>query len=541
MVTSVHETVVRDIIDIAQGIKDTDEVKQITNRQNGTSFKSITSKTEALTMVFPVICSRNMSYETAAMISKAIERKAVSMLHMLFTACNITDAQDGIDYLSRFHTNLKTGNLSVDDFISALDDFVEENSLITNYNDMDSYKKICEDMRAMNFYFENNINDQSINDYKVVNVNETKLLVNTYEPVTEAPRPGAIQLPDHPLDILATYRRMMGDMTPPTLNDLYDPMNTGRPSQEYSAAMDHWRNLSQVERDRETAYRNDRGEEDERQREARRRREKAADHFIKRQELDLKRDQLGIERDKAHWSARQTASSINKNNMDLAKNRLVDQDIKKANELTPTLMYVNFIQKDSNSDYPIYSSLVVGVKAKLYTVDGEDILNRLKIKNSDRHLLLNLIRVSTREISFFKDFLLAVDRAKLDALSQSRRGSSNKLWKLLERRALKSKIRRSLSSVNDATAISTLCITQDEVEFLKKTEYIDVENPRIIRPIMDAYNLMGFCIADESLEICKFIFDTGEDVYETLTYTNLEKESKDNTKKIINLMSKMNR
>ena len=155
--------------------------------------------------------------------------------------------------------------------------------------------------------------------------------------------------------------------------------------------------------------------------------------------------------------------------------------------------------------------------------------------------MLNLVKVSTREISFFRDFLFAIDKAKIDALSQSRRGSSSKLWKVLERRAIRSKLRRALSLKNDATAITTLCITQDEVEFLKKTEYFDVENPKIIRNIMDAYNLMGFVIADESLEIAKFIFDSGDDVYETITFNNLEREQKDNTKKIINLMSKMNR
>ena len=51
--------------------------------------------------------------------------------------------------------------------------------------------------------------------------------------------------------------------------------------------------------------------------------------------------------------------------------------------------------------------------------------------------------------------------------------------------------------------------------------------------------MMGFVIADESLEVCKFMFDTGDDQWEMLTFNNLEKEQKDNTKKIINLMSKM--
>ena len=203
-------------------------------------------------------------------------------------------------------------------------------------------------------------------------------------------------------------------------------------------------------------------------------------------------------------------------------------------------MTVNFISKGSaHSTYTIYSSFVVGVKAKLTVCDGMNILNRFKIKHNSKNLMLNLIKVSTREISFFKDFLFAIDNAKLDAVSQSRRGSSSKMWKVLERRALKSKIRRSFNMTNDATSITSIIITSDEVEFFKKTEYIDLEAPKVINNIMEAYNLLHLVILDDNLEIAKIVSDTGDGKYELITYNNMEKEQKDNSKKILNLMSKM--
>ena len=110
----IHETIIKDIVDVAKDFKDSDEIQAVRNRKNGASFKSITSKSEALTMVFPVICSKNMSYETAAMISKAIERKAVSMLHMLFTAAQITDAKD-IGILQRYYIRAMKTSISEDD------------------------------------------------------------------------------------------------------------------------------------------------------------------------------------------------------------------------------------------------------------------------------------------------------------------------------------------------------------------------------------------------------------------------------------------
>ena len=53
---------------------------------------------------------------------------------------------------------------------------------------------------------------------------------------------------------------------------------------------------------------------------------------------------------------------------------------------------------------------------------------------------------------------------------------------------------------------------------------------------------MDIVIADKSLEIARFLFDDGDNTYETLSFDSLEKQAKDNSyKKIINLMSKVNR
>lgn len=541
----IHETIIKDIVDVAKDFKDSDEIQAVRNRKNGASFKSITSKSEALTMVFPVICSKNMSYETAAMISKAIERKAVSMLHMLFTAAQITDAKDGADYISRFHTNLNPGKMTVDDFMEALDGFVEENALIESSSQREAYEAIKEDMKAMNVYFEKDVENVSLNDYKIVTIGEQQHLFNEYaEPVNEADRD----------DIVARLlKRSDNSKYSDFVKTVDKTVTTGKGknrkevrtisdelNKDYHDAhnKDRLYNLQLNKNAEDIALATDRLEFEKKKHDDERR-QHGADYKQRQDRYELDREKFYHQLDVDDMNMRKTAADISKLSADIAKNRLVDQDVKKANELVPTLMHVNFVSVDDKSKYPISTSLVVGVKAKLYAIDGVDIMDRLKVKHNDKNLLLNLVKASTREISFFKDFILAIDKAKIDAISQSRRGSSSKMWKVLERRATKSKIRRFLSMKNDATAITTVCITQDEAEFLKKTEYIDIENSKTIRPIMDAYNMMGFVIADESLEVCKFMFDTGDDQWEMLTFNNLEKEQKDNTKKIINLMSKM--
>mgnify|MGYP003401482286 CR=1 FL=1 len=68
-----------------------------------------------------------------------------------------------------------------------------------------------------------------------------------------------------------------------------------------------------------------------------------------------------------------------------------------------------------------------------------------------------------------------------------------------------------------------------------------MEKSYVTRSILEAYNLMDIVIADEALEVARFLFDDGDGIYETLAFDSLEKEASDSSyKKVINLMSKLN-
>ena len=455
----IHETVIRDIADVIYDVKNSDEIKGFRNKK---SFRSVAQASSNLTLVFPIIVSKNMSIDNAAMISKAMERKAVSMLQMLFSAMNISAVDSGMEYISKFHTNLKIDDkMSVDSFIDALDKFVVNNESVIS--DIELYETAKRDLKNLNYFLPDSLNESSLNDYKVI----PQAYFGEATIVNEAMR--------NPRDRRAinTHRR---NNAPPNININIPntPTDTTHTSYSYQS-----RELNDLDR-----------------------------------------------------------MNMRKASMDLVRNQLLDSDVKKANELVPTMMIVNFTSV--NYDTPIQDQMVIGVKAKIYPVDSVDILNRITIKNQDNNGMLKFVRATTREISFVKDFMFAIEKAKIDALSQSKRGSSSKLWKILERRAVKSKFRRTLGHTNDASAISTLVLSQEEVEYLKKTENIDIENPSVIRPIMESYNLMGVCIVDESMEVAKFIFDTGDDIYESLSFSHLERENNNGMdRKVINLMTKM--
>lgn len=479
---TLHETVIKDVIDLVADAKDTaKEVNWITKKDR--NFTSVAKASSNLTLVFPVMVSRSLDIQNAAMISKAIERKCVSMLQMLFAATSIDNAEDVYDYISQFHTNISAkDHLSVDDFLTftgGLAKLAESGEMI-KITDADAFEMLKEDMKNLNYFVADTISKYSINDYKVTpnrGVSESAVV----------------------LEYNDDWRQELERDKLIMQSDQNDKVNS--------------RENKKLEMDRAKS-------------------ELMKDQWNK--EFGLK-NKAQVSKDKS------SAIQDKKNRQDILRGQILDSDIKKANELIPTSMVVNFVS--TAGDTPIkVDNAVIGVKAKLYPVDSMDIVNRIASKHVDNNWLKQVIRASTREISFWKDLIFAIDKAKIDAISNSRRGSSSKMWKVLERRATKQRLSKWKKNVSSGYAITTLVMTQDEVEYLKKSNNINMENEKIARSIMSSYNLMCICIVDEAAETASFLFDTDDDMYETLSFNSLEREGNDGSyRKVINLMTKMSR
>jgi hypothetical protein len=231
--------------------------------------------------------------------------------------------------------------------------------------------------------------------------------------------------------------------------------------------------------------------------------------------------------------------SAKKDTTDYFNKQLVQPAYDKANELLPTSMIVNFVTV--RNGVKVTSTGIVGIKAKMYPVDAMDIINRVSSKYSESNSFFNLIRATTREISFFRDFAFAIDKAKFDAVHIANESNNAKIFKLLERRASINKL-YTLLKRNDASPITSLVMSAEDVEYIKKYHNIDMDKESTCRTILNSYNLMDIIIANESLEYAKFLYDD-DSTFETVTFGSLEKASKDSGtyKKVINLMAKMNR
>lgn len=467
----IHETVLKDAIDIFTGIRDIvsddDGLEKLIAKHTGrksTYIRSIANKSNDLICVFPVMSSRNIAIGNQAMVSKAIEKNLVAMLQMLFSAFQVADADDAFEYIKTFHTNINKSakSFDIDDVITVsnlIDGMTESAFKVGAKVDMGIVEAVKQDLKRMNFVLESNISTRPISESFSCNIDPSGKYVVEVKPYRE--------------DSTTNFYGGTGD--------------------------------------------------DNR------------DHV---EDAD-KRDKFHADWRKTVVDTSKALSQMDKDQVDFFKNQVLPTEYKKANELQPTLMVVNFKIKSGDRYIPI-DSIVIGVKAKLYPIGSEDIITHLVAKTKDANWIQKFIKASTKEISFFKDFLFAIDKAKVDALSMSRKGSSNMMWKVLERRANKSKFNKLMARSNDSTAITTIMVSQNEVDYMKKEYQVDISDIHTARTLLDQYNLIGLCIVDESLEIAKFLYDTGDDMWETISFSNLERESNDNTyKKVVNLMTKV--
>ena len=421
-----EDGIVRDILDFVDVIKnyDVDDMFDSSKRSKFSST-SIARKTSNLICVFPVMVSSSLSIDTAIMNMKAIERKAATMLQLLFSAYQIQSADGMEEILGQFHKNIKLKpGFDMDDVVSIMDS-LEETGVVKNI-DIAKVNAIKESMRGISFYFEENVNPNSLSSFSTSkNKASRELVIERYDRSSVA------------------------------------------------------KNIMNVLKDRN----------------------------------------------------------------DINRNAYINTDYRKANEMVPTLITINFWVKSNGDSPPIpVDNVVIGVKARLIPVAANDITNHILAKIEDKNTLLQFIRATTRETNFVKDFLLAIDRAKIDALAHSKKGSANPMWKVLERRAMGSRLKRLIGSNNNYMAITSLIISQEDVDYMKKEYNVNIEDPSTVYPLFSNYNLMCFGISDESLEVAKFMFDTGEGNWENYSFTSLDREDKDNTyKKVVNLMTKVAR
>lgn len=216
--------------------------------------------------------------------------------------------------------------------------------------------------------------------------------------------------------------------------------------------------------------------------------------------------------------------------------KLLDSDVKKINSATPSIISVRF--RSTTNDNEIVE-FIMGIKSKVIPVDFLEILEKISRQNKDGKGLANLIRLTSGELSFVKDYLLALDDQKKDILKRRNFNSKEDLWRKLSSRAAAASIAVKTGTHNMASAITTVVISKEDADYLYKEESVNILNPTEALKFMKAYNLRSFIIVDEPNEYAMILEDANENVYEKVAFTMLERETQGDYKKMINLLKKM--
>lgn len=462
---------------------DFDELKRgITGTINGSSstgFKmnsNIAKEAKGLTAVFPVLVSESVSVEQAQMIAKAAERKYVTMFQMLFAASQITDAKSAQSYLKKFHNNI-TSSLDLSDM--TVDDVIDFANKLDEEVQTTALTnaRITEATKAV-------LEDLAFNE------NYTKVLAENLNPVS-----------------LNNYKvkTVFGDYKATQVseaNDDYYTVEDRSDSTEWEGRDDNNGNVY-----------------------------KQRTNTTTRRTPITARDRAATLKDK---------NATLKDKADIISKQIVTTDIKKANEATPSLMIINFVTQADGRDNEIVNTAVIGVKCVIHYVPSSEMMNRMVLKNTDRRGLLNFIRATTGEIQFFRDFLFAIDRAKIDAVAKTSKGSNSRIWKMLEIRANRAKMNATARADNAAcAAITMLVLSKAEVDIIKQSYRLDLSKASNMLSVMKGYNFIGVAVIDEVNEKVDFLYDDGTKNFETISFMSLEREQgAGEYKKMINTLVK---
>lgn len=539
--------IARGAINVASGSKKS-------GSKNEYSYSSLASAASKMVAVFPVLTSRTVSAETAQMVSKYIEQKMCSLFVLALQQANISTAKNGIEYLRQYHQNLDTTNDDVGSLIKVMDTWIkaydagnpvtessvsaaitnnslyaDESSLIGADIDFESIfesdmdldipaKDVAEVVKLMQELgsievMDTKLNPVSINDFIVNEMSngDYHVSIKALDEASNGKRKGG--------GLRSSYRR---------------GVNSGAYSEDEA-----FQRQADNDADEDHAYQNRKRRWEEEDRTASRARDTARER--ERQE-DREQAKADRERDKEEKERRardeENARRMSGNNVSLK-----DMDVKKMNDAVPSLLVVRFysMQTDENGNVTHQSSVptefVIGVKSKLYPVTTSEILRRIMNDNKDGKKFTKLMRVVTRELNPI-DVLFGFDRMKDDVRSTKRKGSYGAIWNLLANRAIASKEAVKHGQHNDYSAISTVVISQNDVDELFHEENLDISDPRNALHFMKSYNLIGFVITDDATETVRILMDDDSAEFEEYAYRMFERETKDGTyKKLINLMA----
>lgn len=554
-----------DMVDMAKGLSNVATQRyQNTSGNNSYSYSSIARAASKLIAVFPVLTSRTVSMSSAHAVSKYIEQISCQFFMLALQQANISNVKNGIDYLRNFHQNLDLGDDNSNAIIATMQSWLDayekgtfENATIAGSMNAEAFaeasvdpfmfqadnvKISSTDIRDLvNLMHENanievldtNLNPVSVNDYIVREfANGTYKVTMGYMDLNEAKKYTGKVKNNYNNGNNQNSNQNSGN------NNQNNNQNQQRDYSGYIAA----RNKASDYEDEKARALEDQRHQNQTAEETQRHNNKEAEQ---NNQLKNQKELESIKR-QADEKAKEKERADSQYNIQKAQQFrygsamiLKDQDIKKMNDAVPSILVVRFYQRDNNggiSDIP--TEFLIGVKSKIVPITTTEILRRIMNDNKDGQKFLKFMRTITGELKA-SEVILGLSRITDDVKSYKVKGARGDLWTLLQNRAAAAKSQIKSGKHNDFSAITTVLISQEDVDELYREENLDISDPKNALRFMSSYNLMGFAIVDDSNEVLHLLLDNGSKSFEDISYTMLERETQDGGtyKKLINLMA----
>ena len=173
-----------------------------------------------------------------------------------------------------------------------------------------------------------------------------------------------------------------------------------------------------------------------------------------------------------------------------------DQKLDKMIGILPTVLHLKILV-DGNENIGKELSIVLAIKAVAHMVPSMDLRNALQDAIIENSFILKILRLTSGEISFIKDFVLNLKRIKKEFVGK--KGSATKIMASLKRQSDSAKNINfgDIFKKNVVPPTATIIISSDDADELEYRTNIDLKNPNTIKSLLKNHHFMSFIIVNE--------------------------------------------
>ena len=194
-----------------------------------------------------------------------------------------------------------------------------------------------------------------------------------------------------------------------------------------------------------------------------------------------------------------------------------DAMIKKLSDAAPTMIELKLKLKGYESDFKI----PIALKANPHFLRSDELSALFDSAIEDKRLLTRIVKLTSGEISFFKDFLFNIDRIKRDQklyesfgqhpwyqqfMARKEKNRAKRLGLILS--SLFGKGKEVVSATSNYLPTASIVLTVDELERSSKMKFgFLLKNEKILWSILNHLGLLCIGIYDPRREIFSFYFN----------------------------------